>query len=138
MWFWQKYFWTVLAFLVVLGLAKSSIYNREDLAFHCDDFRFSVGSLFRKEGFTLRGHVQKSTNASSLLQCGQLCLSHAKWCVSINFELNPNIEDVLNTCELNNFGVESEQEISVGGEFEKRDGFVYNQIRPYKVKLPLK
>ncbi|KAK3730059.1 hypothetical protein QZH41_009565 [Actinostola sp. cb2023] len=126
-----QYFSTVLELFVIFNVVKSSIYD-ENLAFHCDDFRYSVGAVFRREGMALKvKHVQKSSKTSSLLQCCQLCLAQVEWCVSVNFEITSSKNDELKICELNNYGMKSGQDV-FGVEFEARAGFVYNQIRPFQ------
>lgn len=125
-----KLSWTILQLFATIESFSCSL-NGEDLAFQCDELRFSAGALFQRDGFIMKGHVKKSTNSSSLLQCGQLCLSHMEWCISVNFQLNE--KEKTQICELNDFGVKTELEIS-GNDFEQRSGFIYSQLRPLEVR----
>lgn len=126
-------FLALLHFLVAFQ-TLTYLVNGESLAFQCEVSRFSVGALFQREGIAMKGHVRKSTKAPSLLQCGQLCLAHLEWCISVNFEFKAvDDQNSAQVCELNNRGVKSESEF-FGSEFEPRIGFMYSQIRPKEVR----
>lgn len=130
----QEKMWRILQFLAFLDYALCLIYD-ESLAFHCEVFRFSAGALFHQEGIAMKGHVKKTINASSLIQCGQKCLLYTEWCVSINFNIKQSAENTPRVCELNNFGVQSSADILVGKGFENREGYIFSQLRPYQVSL---
>ena len=91
--------------------------------------RYSDGALISKVGKVLKRHVRKTLANKSYIQCSLQC-QHQDWCISINFEISKSI----GKCELNDFGVPDE--LSTEREdFERREGFIYIQLRPAVVSF---
>jgi len=86
------------------------------------------GSIVTKRDTVLKGHVRLSIPNVSWVQCGLRC-QRQQWCISINFQLTSNT----GRCELNDYGVQDEMSVSDDGQFERKPGYIYTQIRPAKV-----
>ena len=87
----------------------------------------SESSIVTKQDTALKGHVRQSLAKVSFIQCGLRC-QRKQWCISINFQITTG------QCELNDYGVKDEMSAE-GEEFERRQGFVYSQLRPEKVSV---
>jgi hypothetical protein len=87
------------------------------------------GALITKPDVALKGHIRKSLQAVSFIQCGLRC-QQQKWCISINFQMSKPT----GVCELNDFGVEDDTNFWAD-RFDERKGFVYSQLKPADVSI---
>lgn len=112
-----------LTILVLASLIKPSSQTDDCLSVS------SSGALFTKEGFVLNGHTRKTISAVSFTQCCLRCVQ-TDWCVSVNFKTMTRIGE----CQLNDYGVTSEVEISEnGGKFQVKQDAIFSQLRDAKV-----
>jgi len=88
------------------------------------------GSIVTKRDTVLKGHVRLSIPNVSWVQCSLRC-QRQQWCISINFQLTSNT----GRCELNDYGVQDERSVSEDGQFERKPGYIYTQIRALGVSI---
>ena len=111
----------VSALILIFSLP---VISSETMFSQCPSDRRSTTIQITSENLSLVGHVRKVVNSHSLIECSQRCLFQP-WCLSVNYELG---KVGGGTCELNDFGVSHQMEVSPGQLFAKRPGFVYTQV----------